>query len=374
MPPSSTVAPQKSILASKLKAKTSTLLKQNREKPAVVDTGGGLPPNIDGGIAKLVKCEFRPVKEGTNAGKPMFYAEGIVVSPDTAPNGVAIKGRRTRYMEFCFDTKTQAGKVTTEVEHLDNAMNMLKCLGADCSTVEQYSELEPIANALQEVGPYFTFRTWVGKPTKEFPNPRVNEVWIEACEYAGEAPAGEGTAPMVEDGTAAPEAEATAEEAPADDTPAEEPAADDTPAEEVDLDALAEVADNPKKSTAKAEAERQIEAIARDKGITTEQLSGLDNWAAVVEWIKENSGDAPTEEPAAPVEPKVGAVYKYQQLGKDGKPALGKDKKPVKPIEVEVVIVDKKKSMVTIKDLNSSKMILAADGKSSLLVPWDQLS
>lgn len=349
-----------SVLAGKLKTKTSKTLLENRAKPPVVDAGGDLPPGINDGIAKLVKCGFQLVKEGSaNAGKPLFMAEGIIVSPDKAPNGTIVKGKRTRHMEMCFDTTTQAGKTTTQEEHLDRVMNTLKCLGADCSEITSYDQLEGLAAAVEEMGPHFSFRTWAGKATPQYPNPRTNETWGAVVEYTEDPTASAGG---VEDSSGVSD-----DTAPADDAPADEPA-DETE----DLDALAKAADAKKDSPAKEAAGQRLEAIAAEKGLDADEVGNAANWAAVVEMIRAadtQAKDVPTDdEPAADeaYEPAKGDVVKVKVTDP-------KDKKKSKVVECEIVLVDKKKSAVTLKLIDTGKMLMSVDGKTARLVPFGEL-
>lgn len=348
-----------SVLAGKLKTKTSKTLLENRAKPPVVDAGGDLPAGINDGIAKLVKCGFQLVKEGSpNAGKPLFMAEGIIVSPDKAPNGTIVKGKRTRHMEMCFDTTTQAGKTTTQEEHLDRVMNTLKCLGADCSEIQSYDQLEGLAAAVEEMGPHFSFRTWAGKATPQYPNPRTNETWGAIVEYTEDPTTSTGG---VEDNSGV-----------SDDTaPVEDASADEPADESEDLDALAKAADAKKDSPAKEEAGQRLDAIAAEKGLDADEVGSAANWAAVVEMIRAadtQADESADDEPAADeaYEPTKGDVVKVKVTDP-------KDKKKSKVVEGEIVLVDKKKSMVTLKLIDTGKMLMSVDGKTARLVPFAEL-
>lgn len=351
-----------SVLAGKLKTKTSKTLLENRAKPPVVDAGGDLPPGINEGIAKLVKCGFQLVKEGSpNAGKPLFLAEGIIVSPDKAPNGTIVKGKRTRHMEMCFDTTTQAGKTTTQEEHLDRVMNTLKCLGADCSQLESYDQLEGIAAAVEEMGPHFQFRTWAGKATPQYPNPRTNETWGAIVEYTEDPTASAGG---VEDNSGVSDDTAPVEDnAPSDN--------DKSTDDAEDLDALAKAADAKKDSPAKEAAGQRLEAIAAEKGLDADEVGSAANWAVVVKMIRSveepEEGELAEDEPAADeaYEPAKGDVVKYKTTDPKTKKA--------KVVECEIVLVDKKKSMATLKSLDTQKMLMSVDGKTARLVPFGEL-
>lgn len=349
----------KSILGS-LWDKVKKAVNAHKNDETKYDGGGSLPAGIENGVAQLTECKFDLIKPGKeNAGKPFFYAAGVIVSPEVHTDGTPLAGRRTSIMEVMFDTPTRTRK---DVEaHVEWVMNMMRCLGADTSTLSSPDDLEATAAALKEAAPHFTFRTWKGEMQKVGPyankEPRVQESWGKAIEWnaEGAAPSGASSEPSggVEDDTPP--------------QPEEEEQGEDEP----DVDALVEAEDGEK-----------LTELALSLGISKKAVEGAEDWAAVGQLIKdkqspsegekEDSGeDQSSDEPA---DPEPGEVYKYQLLDAKGKPVLDpKTKKPRKPVDVEVVKVDTKTGTVTLKDLDTKKAITGTDPKTALKVPFSQL-
>lgn len=158
----------------------------------------------------------------------------------------------------------------------------------------------------------------------------------------------------------------------------------------------------------------EIVRRAEELGLTREQIEEA-NWDEVRLWLtpSDEVAEAPTEEPgqeeqlevepapeevavepeppppapkpvvkpaakpAAPAtkpaptalavnQPKLKSVHLYQRVGADGKPLLGKDKKPLKPREFQVTAVDPKSKTCTIADVADPKVIVKA-------VAWNKL-
>lgn len=138
-----------------------------------------LPPGIPNGIAKLTKCHFAQYKTGKNEGEYYFRAEGVVVEPtsvevDGRPFTVA--GLHTSVMIPVCDTTSQAGKTTTTEEYVARILNEMRKLGAETAGAGA-AQLEQIAAALQEAGPYFNFSTSVRKAMQEGQADGVWENW-----------------------------------------------------------------------------------------------------------------------------------------------------------------------------------------------------
>lgn len=333
----------KSVLTSKLSKNATASLQKHKDTAPVYDTGGSLPAGIENGIAKLTECEFALVGEGKqNAGKPMLKMAGIIVSPDTHA-GISIKGRRTLVIEMVCETKTIAGKVTSEDEHIDNVMNYFKCLGADLSAVESVADLEAVAASLKEDGPHFTFRTWMGKATKEYPNPRTNEVWGKVTEYHEEGDAA--TAGTVDNSTAVDDTTSETVE-----TVPEEPEPDE------DLDALATAADHKKESAAKQTASARLTELATETGFTDDEIGEFVSWKEFVKElrVRQAGDDAPAEEETVEdPTPAKGEVWKAKTTVTDPKTKV----KKVKMVEVEIVSVDKKKGTAKTKNLDTNALV-----------------
>lgn len=304
--------------------------------------GGGLPPGING-VAQLVDCKFDVFKEGDNKGDYYFYAAGVVVSPDKFTdadgNEHHVEGMRTSIMEPLCATPNRSRK--TIEEHLAWVYNELRKLGVDTSELDP-DDLETTVAALVEEGPHFKFRTWQGKPTEQYPDPRVNEVWNGVVDYDTED--GGDAADYVEDDT----------------EDAEQAAAGDTD-EDVDLDALAEQADADDE-----DAQTQLTELAYAAGLTDDDIANAgDSWADVVTLINDagsddGDADAEAEDEADNWQPQTGEVYSYR-------PVNPKTKKLGKAVDVEVIAVNVAKQTVNLKDLANPKV-------QYKLVGWDKLA
>jgi hypothetical protein len=156
----------------------------NKHKADETEYGnfGELPPGIDGGIAQLVDCRVLEIKEGKqNAGELMFFARGVVVEPKEVEDPrtgmvVRIKDRNTIISEPLFYTEGKA-RETTE-EHMAHILNELRKLGLSTEDIAATDEeFNAQLNTLRESAPFFRFRTWQGKASDEYPNPRVNHIW-----------------------------------------------------------------------------------------------------------------------------------------------------------------------------------------------------
>lgn len=311
-----------------------------------------LPGGITNAVAKLVECTFGTVAQGKqNAGEPYWRAAGVVVSPAEAPDGTPILGLQTSIMEMICDTKNSKGEVTTLKQHVVSIMNEMKKLGGPDLDV---TDLEAAAAALKEAGPYFRFSTSSGKATPEYPTPRVFENWHGSKGLEDYAPEEAGVVdertetPPARNGTAA-RRQAKAEEV---------EAADDEPAAEEfdefgDIDSLVAKAEEQDKK-----AQEQLKEFALKAGASEEDVDNAGSWQEVADMIGSGAAadDEPAEEAAAP-EPAEGDVYLYSPIDpKTKKPFVdAKTKKPRKPVEVEVLSVDKKTSTCTVKSLDDGK-------------------
>ncbi len=89
----------------------------------------------------------------------------------------------------------------------------------------RFTTEEEALETLKEEAPHFEFRTWKGKPTPQYPDPRTNHVWNGAVAEPDGAVGGEGGDVQTDDTP-------PADDEPADTTTDDEPAADDdTPPE-----------------------------------------------------------------------------------------------------------------------------------------------
>lgn len=327
---------------------------------------GDLPPGIENGIAQLVECKFGEYEKGDMEGESFFYAAGAVLVPKEHA-GIPIDGLRTSIMEPLCETPTRS-RVTVK-DHLAHIYNELRKLGVHTSTLK-LEDLEATVDALKEAQPTFRFRTWVGKPSAEYPNPRTNHSWAGVCDYTPEEDGDGG----VDDGTPTPEEKPKSPTKPkpgaAAKTPAKAAATTTTkkgPAKKAapepdetfddgaeDLNLLAEQADADDDG-----AKAKLEALAIDKGVATEeQVENAPSWADVVSWINgESSPEEPAEEEPDWVPEKDG-LYGFR-------PIDPKSKKPGKKVEVMVTAIDEKKKTVTLKNM--------VDGKTKYVTTWDKL-
>lgn len=338
-----------------------------------------LPAGISNGIAQLSDLKFDLIKPGKeNAGKPFFYAAGIVKMPKEH-NGIPIYGLRTSVMEMIFDTKKGDGTVVTRDEHIAEVLNYYRMISGNedftkgCTTGEQ---VEALGRQLLKMKPHFRFRTWSGDPslieerngkfvvvqggklvkgpfaTKELlmkavpyagKEPRVSHFWggwVEFKENAesltlaattdDSAPAEESAAEYVEaentEDTAAAEAEATegegGDEAQAADI--ENAEAGELPDDPAELAAIAADAEHAQTT----EAGEKLLDIAEAAGVDRETAKAVNEWSEVVDMIVA-AGNADTEpEPAVP---EVNQIWHYHPVVKG--------KKVAKPVDAKILKV-----------------------------------
>jgi hypothetical protein len=324
----------KSSLLAKYGDKVKKAVAAHKDDPIEWGSSGGLPPGIEGGVARLCDCKFTEIAKGKqNAGEVMFYAAGIVLVPKTGPGGERLEGLRTQISEPLYDTPTRKRQSTDE--HIDWVLNeMKKLLGGDAKAKETIDsldgDLEAIAAALKDAEPTFRFRTWKGSPATEGPykgkDPMVNHEWKGACDYVeGE----EGS--DVEDNTASEP-----------DAPAKEEEADNSD----ELTKLGETADDDN-AKEQEEAQRDLSKKAKAAGLDPEEFP---TWTAVAEAL---TGGAEKEEESEAVLPEKGGTCNY------------KPPKAKKKVQCEIVAVFKDKKTVNLKNLD--------DGKSYKGVSFDEI-
>ena len=385
---------KKSGLAGKLGAKGNQSVKAHSSDETRMGQGSDLPAPINHGIAQLTDCEFKEVEAGKdNAGEYTFYAAGIVLEPTEVKidsQKIKVQGLRTWISEPMFDTPSRTRE--TVDEHIDWVMNELRKLGVDTNELNSAADLEAAAAALVEAAPCFKFRTWQSKPTKDYPDPRVNHVWEGETEHEGleegegveeegeEEEGGEETA-FSEIGAAADGGDEDAQTALAE--KAAEVGVDSDSlgtwtevAEAIEAAGAVEAAEEGEAEEEEGEAEEEEGETYADIGARADEedeeaaetltskcaevgISENDyaTWAEVgaaldeVEAASEGEGE---EEETPPAEPEKGDCYQYTP----------KNRK--KPVECEVTAVFKTKKTVTLKSLEDGKTLFKA-------VPWDQL-
>jgi len=401
------------LLASKLGEKGRQAVLANREKEVAV--GQTLPGGVSG-VAELRSCTFGEFKEGKNKGALYFMARGIVQEPE------AYKGMATQIGPHALIDTPSGGKMKTQEDHLNWAMDQMAALGADKESMS-LDNLEEIAAALEQAKPMFRFRTWQGakqdiakdKDGKYYlfnlgendtPDSRVagkgpyssEQLARAANPYAGREPMvnhlWNGTRGLenyhspepssaVQDNTpeepvapAKPAAKPSPKPAP---KPEPEPEEEESQAEEttsgaafmeVSLDDLLELANAQDDDASSTLKDRAIAA-----GMTEEEVEGAESWGDVVAEIQKREGGEPEEEtteeeaePEAEVEPIKGALYFYKVLDPKTKKPLTdpKTKKERKAVQVEIQAVDKKAKTASLLNDDDRKTLYKG-------VPWDQL-
>jgi hypothetical protein len=349
-----------------------------------------LPAGIVGGVAQLVDCQFKQIAAGKeNAGEYMFFARGVAKRP-LEHNGKRVAGLGTMISEPMYETPTRSRK--TLDEHLDWIYKQLRGLGVDTNEVD-IEDLESVAASLKEAKPHFKFHTWSGskqeivktkdgkwtlvadgKPVLANGKPRiyateeqakkanpyagreplVNHRWNGLIEFSDEETNGEAG---VHDATAAPEEDTVDETAVADDTAADEGSGDVGQSVE-ELVAIA----SGEETDESIEARNKLKELAMEAGNSEEEVDAAESWEAVGEMVTavgddsaaEEEGEEAAEEAAeeeAPTEPSKGEIYGLRLIDP-------KTKKPYKkPIEVEVVSVDKKGKTILATNLETKKQI-----------------
>lgn len=309
-----------------------------------------LPAGITNGVAKLTKAYFAEYKNGTNKGEFYFRAEGVVVEPESVMvNGtpMAVQGLTTSIMEPVCTTTTQANKVTTQDEHIASVMNEMKKLGGQFQGGGA-EELEAMAAALAEAGPYFRFSTSprAPRPGSNDP-PGVWENWYGIKGLENYEPPQAGGA--VRDNTGGGRAASINGKH----ATAAEPEPADEYREDGDIDSLAERAAADDK-----EAQVQLKEHAVNAGWDADEVDNADSWDDVLNMVK-NPKEGGGEEAEEPQEEqiKVGDVYKYRPAVKG---PGGKETKAKKAVEAKVTAINAKAGTVDLKNLTDGKSIYKA--------------
>jgi hypothetical protein len=313
-----------------------------------------LPAGIENGVARLVEFVFQEIeKDGPNKGKLMFRATGIVVLPKLH-DGVSIEGQRTNISEMLFDTPSNNKDARQTIEdHIIWVQNEMKKLGlaGESVLVENW---ETSAAALKELAPYFRFRTWKGKPTTEFPNPRVNHMWGGVL--SDYAPADSSTNDVV-DHTPVKTYSAPNDNADgALDTPTDTKG-DAAAAEDLSQVALEDV--TKAASQGDTEAGQEMTRRALEAGISQEDADATKSWEELAQLI-EAAGSSADSEPAQEYAWAKDDVAMYSPLDPKTK------KKVAKAIECEVMSSDPKSKTVQLRNLDNKKLTYKA-------VPWADL-
>ena len=418
-------------LKSKLGAKLDSAVNSHKTDETKFNAGGDLPSGIDFGVAQLVEMKFGVYETGDYKGEFFFYAAGTVVSPKKATledgTKVNIEGMRTQIgPEPICDTPKSQGKKKTLDDHVAWVLNEMRKLGVDTSDLSA-EDLESTAELLKSEAPFFKFRTWQGEKNAQFPNPRVNHDWQgtttfepeeasdavtdktaeapkEAAKPAAKGPVSKGPAKApakveetvpdevpfgdnIDDlvGVAGDESNVDAQAAAQDklnelalaagatqeDIDATQNweevgnlirgAGDEASAtDEVDLDALAASAENGEQ-----EAADKLDELRQAAGIDDEAY-GTMSWTELAEALKAGTTDAATEPEWTP---KTKEVYLYKPMILDPKKKIMV--KSAKATEHEVTAVQT--TTVSLKSLDTGKILIDAKTKKPLMVPWTDL-
>lgn len=343
-------------LAGKLGNRLNKAVDAHKDDEIKLPGGGSLPEGIENGIAQLVDCRFGVYESGDFKGEYFFYAAGVVHEPKIHMlNGVPIpvEGQRTNIgPEPICDTPKRTSRPTVE-DHVAWVLNEMRKLGLDTTGLTG-EDLEAAAAALVEAAPFFTFRTWKGEATAQYPNPQVNQTWVRQVDYEGSSDpevvdnsAPEPTPPPKAAPKAAPAKAAAAPKA----APAKPPAAKAAPEaktpppapepveeEEEDLMALGEAAD-----AQDAEAAGRLNELCEAAGIDSSVIATWTEVAAVLlAGAEGDDGGAGSEEAATEggevPAPQVGEVYYY------------KAPKAAAAAECEVKTVDEAKQLCSLQD------------------------
>lgn len=314
----------KNSLWAKMGAEGKKGFNAHKKDETEFDTGGSLPPGIEGGIAQLNKCYFDTYKKGDMEGEYYWYASGIVVEPKEY-EGRKIEGKMTSIMEGLYDTPKSKSRQTV-ADHWEWVLNELRKLGLETADMDP-DQIEEACTALADAGIFFEFRTWQGKKTTEYPNPRVQHVWNGACEYDGES-----SSETV------------------DSTGDDDDSGDDYDDDEgnIDLTELGEQADNEDEDAAKT-----LNDMALEAGYDQSSIDETSSWAELAAMLLDGGEDEPSEDDQmAP--PKKGDVFMY-------KPPRAK-----KAVKVEITAVFEGKEQCNAKRLDTGVILKG--------VAWDKLT
>lgn len=334
----------KSSLAGKLGAKGAKAFDQHKSDETEFDAGGRLPAGIENGIAQLSTCKFGVYEKGDNKGEYFFMAAGIVTEPKVQ-DGIPIEGLRTQIGPEPICDTPKASKKKMMADHWAWVLNELRKLGLETEglTIE---EIESAVAELEKDAPFFRFRTWKGQASKQYPNPRLNEVWGGVVEHEDKE----------EDDT---------EEAEADEE-AEEEATDELPEDLLELGAIADDPEHPLED----EAGIKLTALAKPHKINVKTAK---NWLAVakalakleeadVEDEDEPDDDAAEEEDEAEEGEEAEEETEDEEAAEEFVPEVEqcfkyKPKGMKKAVDVEVMSVQAKAKTVTLKNMGDGKTL-----------------
>lgn len=282
----------KSNITGKLKQAVGGSVKKHRTDETVVPGGGDLPSGIENGIAQLVEAKIDEHKEGEHKGKLFAFFSGVVVSVGADdPQGCI--GRRASKLVFLYPSKDGKKSMDDRVSELLNEMRLLGC---DTSNMGE-DDIESALEVLKGEAPHFAFRTWKGKATTQYPNPRTNTTFNGLVEATGEA--GGGSTGGVDDSSGG-------------DTEGSSDTPSDSSGEGEDWAALGEQADG-----GDSEAAEKLAAAGKEYGVDTD---AAENWSVAAKEIAEKASSGGGDGGAAEAnnaewKPEIDDVFDYRPKG-----------------------------------------------------------
>lgn len=155
-----------SAILGKIAKTTKGAYSKSRETEAKAK-GGQLPPGLIGAIARFTGYKFDQTKDGV----PYVSLSGVVCEPQDC------RGKKLSVTTFIQDSKPSSKFPKTAEDRLEELINNIKLIcGSDQDKLDAIagSDLEDLPGILDDMkGLYFTFETWVGKKTKDYPNPQT---------------------------------------------------------------------------------------------------------------------------------------------------------------------------------------------------------
>lgn len=327
-----------------------------------------LPGGISNGVARVQKCYFKEFDKTTNmkkadgssaAGEYFFRCEGMVVRPlfVLTPGGeVPVKGLTTSVMIPLCDTKSTTGNETTLDQNLAKILNVMRQLaGPEYTEGASAGDLESLAAGIEEARPYFWFSTSESNPKPgSNQKPRVFENWhgnkgledfqeedptLQMKDRSGDGAGGKTTQTAV-GGKQPPKQPPTTTTTADDDNKGNDNEFD--PAN-MSLEELVELASSDADSAQVAK--DRLEELAVEQGWTKDDVENAESWAAVADMVNNPKQD----ETAVEFVPEKGKTAKFSP------PDVKNKGKFLSERDVQVVSVDTKKKLATVKDIAAKK-------------------
>lgn len=298
------------ILA-KLKSRTKGAWKSSRDKEAAAK-GGRLPGGIVRGVAQLRAWRLGETKKGD----PMYEFKFVCLEP------AEYAGVKFSHFHFI-----KASTKKTVKDKTDDLSNDVQLMGGETEGTTEETLCDVLDDLCKEK-PYVYFDTWMGTPSKQYPNPSVN-VSIQGKADDFEPPEEEDDEEVDED----EDEDAEEEEETDEDEEGEEEEAEEKPRKKPGKKPAKKPSRKPKKE------EEEEEEETEDEEDEDEDAEEEDNEEA--------------EEEEADIDPQVDDVWNYKPGPK------------AKLEEYVVTKVSKKTQTVDLKRVRDKKVFPK--------VPWDKL-